>query len=741
VNLTSHLGADFNAACNNLTFCTFTAIPFQTADIRSYTWNFGDLSPQETRTSPVTTHQYPYLAPTTSIGYFATLTIDYLSGSRATVTKTVSLTGPPRQVAWTYRNDFNGCTQCLVVEASVTASNLPQPTPTDEWRYFMNWGDGTQSRFQFGPHSGTYPAEPLSHTYATSGSKYLELSIERWAFITAQNLWFRVTGPETYGGRWVEIVNQPPVVTFTATASTNDAKTFNFNPAGSYDDTGMSTSTHPLIWDFGDGSYAQGNIITNDAQPVTHTYTSTGTHTAKLTIHDTIGGHSVTAERPVTIANEAPVAVIYHGCNVARGACSFTGLASRDENNSISSYEWTIAGNGVNATTSGRTIEDWRLTPGCYNVSLTVTDEGGLTHSTTRTITVSDQPLSAGDIVVVDAHSSTYEWSTSPYGPLLRNTTGNLNGILEPGEKVNVEPMVTTPASVAVRVALISQVASTNAAVVPVIDNNVPLFDQSGGVADCWRVPGVDRMRCIVLGATVQGTRATPHADLTFTMSRSEGSAENVLLKLHVGASFTDVPASAWFYADTESILHAGLTSGCGNGQFCPEVTIPRDQVTVWLLRAKYGASYTPPPCTSSPFSDVNCTTTPFAAWILQAWLEHIVTGYGNDTYRPANPVTRADMAAMIVRAISGSTPIARCSPDFTDVLCTNDPSTSHWAADYISELKRLGATSGCGNGMYCPDTNVPRAEAAVFFSKAWKLSIVNRVCPIGTPVSINAME
>ncbi|HYC87783.1 MAG TPA: PKD domain-containing protein [Thermoanaerobaculia bacterium] len=738
IRLTSNTGADFNTSCNG-TFCTFTAIPFNTADIRSYTWDFGDASSPETRYVPGATHQYPYLTPSTPASYYATLSIDYLSGARAVVTKTVSMTGPPRQVTWSYRNNFVGCNQCLVVQATVTSSNLLQPTSTDEWRYFMNWGDGTQSRFQFGAHSSTYPAEVLAHTYATSGARFLELSIERWVWFPSQNGWFRVDGPYTFGGQWVQIVDQPPTVTFTATPSSSDPKEFTFNPQGSYDDTGLSNATHQLIWDFGDGTYATGSVAGSDPQPVTHRYYSSGNHRAKLTIHDPTGGHSTTAERQVSIANDPPVAVIWHGCSVRNGACSFTGLGSRDENNSIVSYEWLISGNGVNTTTSGRTVENWSLAPGCYDVKLTVTDEGGLTHSSTRTITVSNQPLAAGDVVVVDAHSSTYEWTTSPYGPLLRNTTGNLNGILEPGERVNVEPMMTTPATPDRRSVFIFPVDSTNPAVVPVIENNVPRFDQTAGVTDCWRMDGVDRMVCAVFGATVQGTRTPPHADFSFEMPRSEGSAENVTLKLHVGSSFTDVPTTAWYYADVESILHAGLTSGCGATTFCPDMTMPRDQVTVWLLRAKYGAAYTPPPCTSSPFPDVNCSTTPFAAWITQAWLDGIVMAYGDETFRPGHPVSRADLAAMIVRAVHGSTPIPRCTQDFTDIVCTSDPSTSHWAADYISELKRLGGTGGCGNGLFCPDTNVTRAEAAAFFSKSWKLSIVNRVCPIGTPVAIGA--
>jgi len=48
-----------------------------------------------------------------------------------------------------------------------------------------------------------------------------------------------------------------------------------------------------------------------------------------------------------------------------------------------------------------------------------------------------------------------------------------------------------------------------------------------------------------------------------------------------------------------------------------------------------------------------------------------------------------------------------------------DDVPTNHWAYAFIEELARRGVTSGCGNGDYCPDATVTRAQMAVFLIRA----------------------
>ena len=50
-------------------------------------------------------------------------------------------------------------------------------------------------------------------------------------------------------------------------------------------------------------------------------------------------------------------------------------------------------------------------------------------------------------------------------------------------------------------------------------------------------------------------------------------------------ATFGDVPPGNPFYADINAIQGAGITSGCGSGNFCPDTTIPRQAEAAFVHR------------------------------------------------------------------------------------------------------------------------------------------------------------
>ena len=51
-------------------------------------------------------------------------------------------------------------------------------------------------------------------------------------------------------------------------------------------------------------------------------------------------------------------------------------------------------------------------------------------------------------------------------------------------------------------------------------------------------------------------------------------------------ATFTDVPTTHLFYQYIEALAAAGITSGCGGGNFCPDATVTRGQMAVFLAKA-----------------------------------------------------------------------------------------------------------------------------------------------------------
>jgi hypothetical protein len=114
---------------------------------------------------------------------------------------------------------------------------------------------------------------------------------------------------------------------------------------------------------------------------------------------------------------------------------------------------------------------------------------------------------------------------------------------------------------------------------------------------------------------------------------------------------FADVPCSSTFAPWVEQFAAEGITGGCGGGNYCPTSLVRRDQMAVFLLKGKYGSTFTPPPCAGA-FPDVACPST-FADWIEELAAEGVTGGCGGGNYCPASNVTRGQMAAFLVNAFS----------------------------------------------------------------------------------------
>lgn len=115
---------------------------------------------------------------------------------------------------------------------------------------------------------------------------------------------------------------------------------------------------------------------------------------------------------------------------------------------------------------------------------------------------------------------------------------------------------------------------------------------------------------------------------------------------------FADVPTSHWAAGWIEQLRTEGVTNGCASDplRYCPDSPVQRDQMAVFLLRAKYGASYQPPQATGM-FADVP-TNYWAAAWIEQLAREGITGGCSSSTpkYCPTDTLTRDQMAVFLTR-------------------------------------------------------------------------------------------
>jgi len=144
---------------------------------------------------------------------------------------------------------------------------------------------------------------------------------------------------------------------------------------------------------------------------------------------------------------------------------------------------------------------------------------------------------------------------------------------------------------------------------------------------------------------------------------------------------------------------------------------VTRAQMAVFLLRAEHGAAYQPPPATGSVFLDVPASAFA-AAWIERLAAEGITGGCGGGNYCPGAPVSRAQMAPLLLRTEHGPSyqPPAATGTVFLDVPA------SAFAAAWIERLHAEGVTSGCGGGKYCPASPTQRGQMATFLTRTFGL-------------------
>jgi hypothetical protein len=115
--------------------------------------------------------------------------------------------------------------------------------------------------------------------------------------------------------------------------------------------------------------------------------------------------------------------------------------------------------------------------------------------------------------------------------------------------------------------------------------------------------------------------------------------------------TFADVPCPGGAFVDwVNQLATEGITGGCGGGNYCPDGSVTRGQMSVFLLKGEHGGDYVPPPCAATVFADVECPGAQFVDFINQLAAENITGGCGGGNYCPDDSVTRGQMAVFLVK-------------------------------------------------------------------------------------------
>lgn len=112
---------------------------------------------------------------------------------------------------------------------------------------------------------------------------------------------------------------------------------------------------------------------------------------------------------------------------------------------------------------------------------------------------------------------------------------------------------------------------------------------------------------------------------------------------------FNDVNEDNIFFSEISAAYSAGLINGNGNGDFCSEDKITREEIMLIVSRCVNVKT-----TDTSTFKDIS-KNYKYIAELKNAVSAGIITGYSDGTFKPLSNATRAEAAAMTVRLLKNS--------------------------------------------------------------------------------------
>lgn len=157
-------------------------------------------------------------------------------------------------------------------------------------------------------------------------------------------------------------------------------------------------------------------------------------------------------------------------------------------------------------------------------------------------------------------------------------------------------------------------------------------------------------------------------------------------------SQFRDIANDIYAREIQEAVTRGFVAGFSEDSTFRPEVSLTREQLVSLVLESLStlpNANFTvPSQATSRPYSDVDASRWS-AAKIQFARDNNIVSGYSDGSFRPSQPVTRAELMAVLRRAAEYGQSRRGMNPalTFTQPERSFADTGSHWAAPLISQM------------------------------------------------------
>lgn len=430
--------------------------------------------------------------------------------------------------------------------------------------------------------------------------------------------------------------------------------------ADSTEITGLAPGTYQVRIKAGTNSFASAAASVTIASGATPTYTLT---VSAPTFGNVNEGYTQPAAQALTITNSG---------NSDATISSVT----------VDSANFTIAGSGA-AVPAGGSISSWTIQPaaglssGTYSATITVTYNNDATATANVQFIVEAAPVDPEDPVDPAPDDPPYngKYSYEIVSDVGENGTIDVDRYATEGDQVTI---TVSPDEAY----LLDDLTVTSGG------KDVALTDNGDG--------------------TYTFTMPSGDVAVTATFAEDPNWEEPEDPATDVSEIFTDVPANHWAQAAIQYVYDNGLMTGVSDTAFAPEATTTRAMIVSMLARMENVTS-----AADAGFADVTASDW-YATAVNWAAANGIVNGISDDTFAPNDPITREQLAAMLMNYAQWKGQDTSARADLSDY--TDQPST--WAEDVVSWAVAEGLLAGVTDDQLQPQGQATRAQVAAILER-----------------------